>query len=117
MICNVWRSAVLHENCAIHTCKVLKCWNDMVAQNRFIAFTIDGTGNRTRRTYLFEKEWLDDKRCHKSTPHSFFQNQEALTSSCQNGFPFDFFFCTSEYGHIRGYGNDVCPKNYDYCIL
>ncbi|GBL77420.1 hypothetical protein AVEN_41821-1 [Araneus ventricosus] len=72
IICNVWRSAVLHENYATHTCTLLKCWNDMITQKRFIAYTIDGTVKKTRRAYLVEKEWPYDKRCRKPAPHSYF---------------------------------------------
>ncbi|GBM47114.1 hypothetical protein AVEN_24245-1 [Araneus ventricosus] len=68
-IFNVWRGAVLHDNCVTHTSTLLKCWNDMVAQKRFIAYTIDGTGDRT---YFFQKEWPHDKRCLKPAPHSYF---------------------------------------------
>ncbi|GBM51585.1 hypothetical protein AVEN_827-1 [Araneus ventricosus] len=71
-ICNVWRSTVLHENCANHTCTLLKCRNNVVAQKKFITHTIDGTGNRTRRTYLLEKEWPYGKRCRKPAPNSYF---------------------------------------------
>ncbi|GBM88687.1 hypothetical protein AVEN_195786-1 [Araneus ventricosus] len=71
-ICNVWRSAVLHENCAIHTCTLLKYGNYVVAQKRFIAYTSDGAGNRTHMTYLFGKEWPYDERCRKSALHSYF---------------------------------------------
>ncbi|GBM11629.1 hypothetical protein AVEN_16945-1 [Araneus ventricosus] len=48
-IADVGRSAVLHENCDIHTRTLLKCGNDVVSQNRFIEYTIEDTGNRTRR--------------------------------------------------------------------
>ncbi|GBN28588.1 hypothetical protein AVEN_185112-1 [Araneus ventricosus] len=70
-ICNVWRSAVLYDNCATHTCTLLKCWNGMVAQKRFIAYTTDSTVNRTHRTYVFEKEWPYDKHYRKPAPYSY----------------------------------------------
>ncbi|GBN17869.1 hypothetical protein AVEN_40202-1 [Araneus ventricosus] len=57
-ICNLWRTAFLHENCATHKCTMLKCWNDMFVQKRFIAYTTNGTGNKTLRTYPFEKNGL-----------------------------------------------------------
>ncbi|GBM92026.1 hypothetical protein AVEN_126353-1 [Araneus ventricosus] len=50
----MWRSEVLHENCTSHKCMLLKCWNDMVEQKRFIACTIDGTRYRISWTYIFE---------------------------------------------------------------
>ncbi|GBL86606.1 Diuretic hormone receptor [Araneus ventricosus] len=67
---NVRRSAILHKNCAIHTSALLQCWNELVAQKRFITCPIDCTGYRTRRTNLLEKERANDKCCRKPTPHS-----------------------------------------------
>ncbi|GBM48337.1 hypothetical protein AVEN_106535-1 [Araneus ventricosus] len=63
-IYNARRRAVLHESCATHTSTLLKCWNDVVAQKRFIAYAIDGTGKKIRRTNLLEKEWRYDKRTY-----------------------------------------------------
>ncbi|GBN94893.1 hypothetical protein AVEN_73929-1 [Araneus ventricosus] len=71
-ICKVWRSAILHENCAIHTSALLQCWNELVSQKRFITRPIDCTGYRTRRTNLVEKECPYDKRCRNPAPHSNF---------------------------------------------
>ncbi|GBN46534.1 hypothetical protein AVEN_193053-1 [Araneus ventricosus] len=68
--CNVRKSTILHNNCAIHTSEFLQCWNELVSQKIFITCPIDCTGYRTRRTNLLEKERTIDKCCRKPTPHS-----------------------------------------------
>ncbi|GBO15582.1 hypothetical protein AVEN_192206-1 [Araneus ventricosus] len=68
-ILNVWRSSVLHENCATYTCKLFKCWNDMVAKKIFIAYTIEETRDKS-----LKKEWPDDTR----TAQLHFENEEVL---------------------------------------
>ncbi|GBM02548.1 hypothetical protein AVEN_178481-1 [Araneus ventricosus] len=68
--CNVRRRAILHKNCAIHTSALLQCWNELVAERRFITYSIDCTGYRTGRTNLLEKGRANDQFCRKPAPHS-----------------------------------------------
>ncbi|GBM59174.1 hypothetical protein AVEN_18062-1 [Araneus ventricosus] len=68
--CNVRRSAISHKNFAIHTSSLFQCWNELVAQKRFITCPIDCTGYRSQRTNLLEKERANDKCCRKPAPHS-----------------------------------------------
>ncbi|GBO31290.1 hypothetical protein AVEN_204471-1 [Araneus ventricosus] len=68
--CNVRRSAILHNKFAVHTSALLQCWNELVAQKRFITCPIDCSGYRARRTNLLEKERDNDKCCGKPVPHS-----------------------------------------------
>ncbi|GBO42864.1 hypothetical protein AVEN_12048-1 [Araneus ventricosus] len=41
--CKLRRSAILHKKCAIDTSELLQCWNELVAQKRFITCPIDCT--------------------------------------------------------------------------
>ncbi|GBN25147.1 hypothetical protein AVEN_187425-1 [Araneus ventricosus] len=107
-ICNMWSCSVLHDNCATHTCTLLKCWNDMVAQKRFI---IGGTGNTTRRTYLFEKEWPCDKRCLKSSPHSYFFRTKRYWLTSGRIFRCQYFAIPSADIYMDMKMSFICPKN------
>lgn len=49
------RRGILHKKFATHTCVLLKYRNDIVAQNSLLSFTIHGTGKRTHRTNLLQK--------------------------------------------------------------
>ncbi|GBO31380.1 hypothetical protein AVEN_267246-1 [Araneus ventricosus] len=67
---NVRRSTILHKNFAVHTSPLLHCWNELVAQKRFIKCLIGCSGYRTRRTNLLQKEKVNNKCCRKPSPHS-----------------------------------------------
>ncbi|GBM17123.1 hypothetical protein AVEN_251039-1 [Araneus ventricosus] len=108
-ICNVWRCAVLPENYATYTSTLLKCWNDMVAQKRFIEYTIDSTGNRTCRTYPFENEWPYDKQCSKPAPLSYFFRMKRYWLMTERIFRCPYFTILSVDLSILTKGN-VCVR-------
>ena len=64
---NIHKSVILHESDSIQTCTLLKCWNDMVAQETFIAFTIHDTERDSQDLAFFEKQWPDNKQYRQPT--------------------------------------------------
>ncbi|GBN32499.1 hypothetical protein AVEN_89343-1 [Araneus ventricosus] len=117
--CNVRRSSILHKNCAIHTSALLQCWNELVAQKRFITCPIDCAGYRTRRTNLIEKERANDKCCRKPAPHSdesFEIEEEMVAFGPDSLLPFSEILSIDRTLEMEmGF---VCPQNVPWsCIV
>lgn len=57
-IFNVLKNTFLHKNYTTPTCLLLKCWNDVVAQNSLKAFTINGRDAGATGSIFFKQNNL-----------------------------------------------------------
>lgn len=96
------RSVIFHKSYSTHTCTLLKCRNDVVAQNILPNYPFDinsfyhcDTSNRTSRINLLGKEWPYDKRCNKLASLCYLSTMKMYWFMCDPIFRCPYFACES----------------------